>query len=249
MIEREAGAADRVVCVVHSRWSDTGRVGRVLREKGFVEERCCVREGDCLPESLDDVAGVVVFGGPMSANDDDKLDFIARELRWIDRVLASGTPFLGICLGAQMLARCLGAQVRPHDEGWHEIGYTEVVPTKAGRSFMDSALHFYQWHGEGFDLPAGCRLLAGSARDHFPNQMFGAAGNVLGVQFHPECTLDIIRLWMSEASDRLAEPGAQQPEEQLAGARAHDHLIEHWVPGFIDRWLGRQDDPAEMIAA
>ncbi len=243
----------KVVCVVHGSHSNTGRIGRTLAGQGFEALRCCVKEGDSLPEDLDGIAGAVVFGGPMSANDDRNLDFIARELAWIDRVLESGTPFLGVCLGAQMLARCLGAQVKPHDEGWHEIGYTEVAPTEAGRELLDGVRFFYQWHGEGFELPAGCELLATGASGHFPNQMFRAAPQVYGVQFHPECTLDIVRLWMREASHKLVERGAQQPDEQLAGAKKYDQLVDAWVPRFVERWLGgapgrRQTPPSEAAA-
>ncbi len=228
----------RVVCVVHGEWSDTGRIGRAVRGMGLEEVRCCVRGGDPLPDDFRDIAGAVVFGGPMSANDDGKHDFIAAELRWIERVLESGTPFLGVCLGAQMLARCLGAAVRPHEDGWHEIGFTEVVPTESGRALLDGVRHFYQWHGEGFDLPTGCELLATSAREHFPNQMFALGPAVYGVQFHPECTVDIISRWAGEDPQQLSERGAQQPDEQLAGARRYDHLVDAWLPGFVDVWLG-----------
>ena len=241
--DSSGGGRGKVVCVVHGSYSSTGRIGRTLAASGFQEVRCCVKEGDSLPQRFDDIAGAVVFGGPMSANDDHKLDFIASELAWIDKLLAAGTPFLGVCLGAQMLARCLGAQVRPHEQGWHEIGYTEVVPTAAGRELLDGARFFYQWHGEGFDLPAGCELLAIGASGHFPNQMFRAQPQVYGVQFHPECTLEIVKLWMREAAHRLEEPGAQQPEEQLAGAKKYDRLVDAWVPRFVERWLGSATDP------
>ena len=74
----EAGIGrGKVVCVVHGSHSNTGRIGRTLAEQGFEELRCCVKEGDSLPEDLDGIAGAVVFGGPMSANDDRSLDFIA----------------------------------------------------------------------------------------------------------------------------------------------------------------------------
>ena len=228
----------KVLCVVHGESSSTGRIGRVLREKGYEELRCCVKTGDVLPEDCHDLAGAVIFGGPMSANDDTTLDFIATELRWIDRALRAGTPFLGVCLGAQMLARSLGSVVRPHDEGWHEIGFTEVVPTEAGRPLLGVLRHVYQWHGEGFDLPANCELLASSATAHFPNQMFSCGPGVFGVQFHPECTIDTIREWMKEGAEKLDEPGAQQPEEQLADAARYDHLVDAWLPGFFDHWLG-----------
>ena len=197
-----------------------------------------------------DIAGAVVFGGPMSANDDDTMDFIAKELRWIDTVMDAGVPFLGVCLGAQMLARTMGARVKPHDEGWHEIGYTEIVPSEQGRELLGDMRHFYQWHGEGFDIPSGCEHLASGATGHFPNQMFRAAPNAYGVQFHPECTIDIIKYWAGiddEPHPKLQKPGAQSTDEQLANAEKYDHLVEAWVPGFIDRWLGQS--PAKQAAS
>ncbi|MBN35524.1 MAG: glutamine amidotransferase [Rhodospirillaceae bacterium] len=231
---------NKVICVVHGEESNTGRIGRVVREKGLEEVRYCVKMGDTLPTNFDDIAGAVVFGGPMSANDDDTLDFIATELRWMDDVLASGTPFLGVCLGAQMLARCLGAEVRPHETGWHEIGYTEIVPAGNGDNILGDVRFFYQWHGEGFDLPSGCELLAAGASGHFPHQMYRMNADVYGVQFHPECTIDIIKYWagIEEPHPKLEYPGAQSTEEQLANAAKYDHLVDAWVPGFIDTWLG-----------
>ena len=229
---------NKVITVVHGSYSNTGRIGKGVQAKGFEEVRCCLPTGDTLPDCFDDIAGAVVFGGPMSANDDDTLDFIAKELVWIDKVMEQGVPFLGICLGAQMLARTMGATVKPHDGGWHEIGFNQVVPTDAGEELLGDMGFFYQWHGEGFDLPSGCDLLATSATGYFPHQMFQAAPQAYGVQFHPECSLDIIKLWMTEAAHRLEERGAQQPEEQLANAEKYDHLVDAWVPGFLDRWLG-----------
>jgi len=241
---------NKVICVVHGEESNTGRIGRVVREKGFEEVRCCVKMGDSLPDTFDDIAGAVVFGGPMSANDDDTLDFIAKELVWIDKVVESATPFLGVCLGAQMLARCCGARVQPRDDGWHEIGYTEVLPTEHGDKILGDMRFFYQWHGEGFDLPTGCELLATGASGHFPHQMFRADDSVYGVQFHPECTIDIIKYWAGiddEPHPKLERPGAQSTDEQLANAAKYDHLVDAWVPGFIDRWLGLK--PASSVLA
>ena len=86
------------------------------------------RFGDALPETMRDHAGAVIFGGPMSANDDD--EFIRREIDWIAVPLKEDKPFLGICLGAQMLARALGARVFPHPEGQAEIGYYPIRPTR-----------------------------------------------------------------------------------------------------------------------
>lgn len=79
----------------------------------------------------------------MSANDDQTLPFIRTELDWIPTALGSGKPFLGICLGAQLLARTLGATVAPHPESQAEIGYFPVVPTRSGREYFDGPLKMY----------------------------------------------------------------------------------------------------------
>ncbi len=239
----------KVICVVHGDYSKTGRIGDNIRAKGFEEVRCCLPTGDELPTDFHDIAGAVVFGGPMSANDDDKLDFIAKELRWIDKLMAADVPFLGVCLGAQMLARVLGAEVKPHDDGWHEIGFCEIAPTEAGHDVIGDLRYVYHWHGEGFDMPTGAELLAEGASGHFPNQAYRIGERIYGVQFHPECTLEMIEMWTKEGAENLSEPGAQQPHEQIAGAKRYDHLVDAWVPGFLDQWLGLETRKVEVRSA
>ena len=104
-----------VLIVLHQETSTPGRVGNVLRTLGHGLDIRRPRFGDSLPETLDGHAGAVIFGGPMSANDPD--DFVRREIDWIAVPLREQRPFLGICLGAQMLARQLGAPVAPHPLG------------------------------------------------------------------------------------------------------------------------------------
>jgi GMP synthase (glutamine-hydrolysing) len=95
----------------------------------------------------------------MSANDND--DFIRREIDWLAVPLKEQRPFLGICLGAQMLARHLGAKVGPHPQGRAEVGYYPIRPTEAGRRICSHwPDHVYQWHREGSELPAGTEQLA-----------------------------------------------------------------------------------------
>ena len=118
----------------------------------------------------------------MSANDTDEA--IHRETDWIAVPLAENKPFLGICLGAQMLARHLGARVAPHPNGMAEVGYYPIRPTAIGRAVVPVwPSHVYQWHREGFDLPAGAELLAEG--DMFPVQAF-RLGAAYAIQFHGE---------------------------------------------------------------
>src|ERR1700753_1695474 len=119
-----------VLVVLHQESSTPGRVGNALRALGHSLDIRRPRFGDPLPETLDDHAGAVICGGPMSANDPD--DFVRREIDWIAVPLREQRPFLGICLGAQMLARQLGARVAPHPQGRAQIGYYPIRPTAAG---------------------------------------------------------------------------------------------------------------------
>ena len=230
-LQRNSGT---VLLVVHSRRSDPGQVAEALQAKGWRTEVRCPRAGESLPESLDDHAGAVIFGGPMSAND-DSLPFIRHELEWIPTALGSGKPFLGICLGAQLLARSLGATVAPHPQGMHEIGYFPLVPTPTGSDVFPEPLHVMHWHGEGHELPDGAELLA--TGEIFTNQAFRYGATAYGVQFHPEIQEDILKRWMKTAAHKLARPGAQPPEVQLAGHARHGAAMHRWLDGFLDVWL------------
>ena len=118
----------KILIVVHQPTSDTGLVGQILRAWGYTLDIRVPSQQDELPPTMDNHDAVIIFGGPMSANDRETLPFIGTELDWIPVALESGKPYLGICLGAQLLARVLGATVQPHLDGLVEIGYFPVMP-------------------------------------------------------------------------------------------------------------------------
>ena len=119
-----------VLIVLHGELSTPGRIGLALKNRGFALDIRRPRFGDALPETMHEHAGVVIFGGPQSANDDDEI--IRREIDWISAPLQERKPFLGICLGAQMLAKQLGARVYAHPDGHAEVGYYPIRPTERG---------------------------------------------------------------------------------------------------------------------
>ena len=227
----------RIAIVVHQEHSRPGRVGALLEARGYALQRLCPNLGCDLPEDLSGFAGVVIFGGPMSANDCRSLAGIRRELAWIPKVLAAGVPFLGICLGAQLLARAVGGCVAPHPAGEVEIGYAPIEPTAAGRAWFERPMTVYQWHREGISVPECCEVLATNAR--FPVQAFRCGATGFGLQFHPEVTLEMKDKWTSEgkASERLVLPGAMPREEHLALHPIHDPPLDAWIGRFLDRWL------------
>jgi len=226
----------RVLIVVHQAHSTPGRVGELLEARGYALDRRCPNEGDPLPASLDDHVAAVVFGGPMSAND-DHLPGIRAELDWLETAFDSGRPLLGICLGAQLMARALGARVGPHPEGLVEIGWHEVRPTAAGVPYFEGPTLFYQWHRETFDLPAGTVHLA--ENEAFPSQAFRFDDTVYGIEFHPEMTRAMIERWTTSerGAPMLTLPGAQPRESQLEIFERCAALTDRWLARFLDERL------------
>lgn len=235
---------ERVLLIAHSDWRD-GRLAPLLQAKGYTVTWCSPALGESLPDDDRGYAGVVVLGGVQSANDAESKPYIRQEIDWIARRVEAGRRFLGICLGAQLLARSLGARVAPHDEGINEIGYYPVYPTTHGRDIIPAGLHVYHWHKEGFALPAGATLLARG--DAFPHQAYRYGSNAYGLQFHPEVTSGVAAAWVKSASDHLARPGAQGAERQLELAPRFDGALHDWFDDFLDHWMGRRR-PA-MLAA
>lgn len=151
--------------------------------------------GDPLP-AIQDVSALIVMGGSMGANDDNRHPFL-RDLKiFIKTVVLAGIPYLGICLGGQLLAAALGAQVV--SSRWEELGSLSVTLTGEGRkdllfSGLPAEIATFQWHHDSFDIPAGGVLLASSPA--CPHQAFRVGDLAWGTQFHPEVTESIIRDW------------------------------------------------------
>ena len=239
-----------ILVVLHQEQSTPGRVGRLLAARGHSLDVRRPRFGDPLPDTLARHAGAVIFGGPMSANDAD--DFIHREIDWVGVALKEDKPFLGICLGAQMLARHLGARVYSHPEGRAEIGYYPLLPTPAGRRLegeIGAAWpgHVYHWHREGFDCPPCSRTLA--AGDDFPTQAIQVGRSAFGLQFHPEVTHAMMCRWTVRGHERLSLPGAQDRALQIEGRFRHDGAVRLWLDGFLDHWLADAAAPAMLNAS
>jgi GMP synthase (glutamine-hydrolysing) len=177
----------------------------------------------------------VIFGGPMSANDPD--DYVRREIDWIEVPLREQRPFLGICLGAQMLAKQLGAPVAPHPQGQAQIGYYPIRPTEAGHAVCPNwPDQVYHRHREGFELPAGAELLAEG--DDFPVQAF-QSGHAFGFQFHPDVTYAMMHRWTTHACEKMDSPGARALHSHFTDRAVHDVCERAWLKQFVDGWLKR----------
>lgn len=224
-----------ILIILHRSCGDTGKVGQLLTNKDYQLDVRCIIDGDALPDPTD-YRAVIIFGGVMSANDCRKIPAIAEEIRWIPSVIAAEVPYLGICLGAQLLARALGAGVSPKHDASVEIGYHHVRPTRQNCSLLPkNGMRFYQWHLEGFTIPDSCERLAES--DNFPNQAFMLNDKTIGLQFHPEATREMIDCWVQRESQHLALAGAQSYKTQVELFRESDQVVSEWLERFIAQWL------------
>jgi GMP synthase (glutamine-hydrolysing) len=224
----------QILIVLHQEHSTSGRVGHALKGLGYQLDVRRPRFGDRLPATMSEHAAAVIFGGPMSANDED--DFIRREIAWIAIALKAAKPLLGICLGAQMCARALGGKVFPHPQGHAEIGYYPIRPTAAGLAVVDPwPEQVYQWHREGFDLPAGAELLAEG--DMFEVQAF-RYGRAYALQFHPDVTHAMMHRWVTRGDARLEMPGAKPRAAHFADREVYDYSARAWLTAFLERWIG-----------
>ena len=223
-----------VLMVLHQEMSTPGRVGHHLLSRGIGIDVRRPALGDPLPDTLARHSGVVVFGGPMSANDDS--EFIKREIDWLSVPLKEEKPFLGICLGAQMMARQLGAPVFFHPKGMAEIGYYPLRTTQAAHAVTETwPSHVYQWHREGFELPKGAVLLAEG--DIFQVQAYRYGPAAYGIQFHPEVTHAMMCRWTTRGHARMETPGAKPRAEHFSDRPVYDPAVRSWLGAFLDHWI------------
>lgn len=181
----------------HAPFEHLGLIGPALQSAGIRIEYVDSCNGWPAASELENAAGLVFMGGPMSANDD--LPWIPRELALIERAARACKPVLGICLGAQLVAKALGARVyrNPVKEiGWYPVYWTEAGLRDALLGGLSGPETVFHWHGETFDLPAGAEWLAYS--EGCLHQAFRVGDSVYGFQFHLEVTPEMIADWASQ---------------------------------------------------
>ncbi len=188
-----------VLVLRHTPYCPLGSVAAFLDEKKLTHQYIDLFSGTPKRLPLGESSGLIVLGGAMSANDAEEYPFLQAELDWIREAVDTRLPTLGICLGAQLLAKALGKNVYPNrvkEIGWYEI---EVLPPAAADRLF-SACHaretVFQWHGDTFDLPAEAVHLARS--EFCPNQAFRYGPCAYGLQFHVEMTPELLVEWFDE---------------------------------------------------
>ncbi len=231
-----------ILVVQHSRNEGPAALAAFLDAQNIGWTLCRLDRGEPLPDPLTGWRAVALLGGTMSAYD-DSVPFLAAELRFIERLLRADCPVLGICLGAQLLARVLGARVAAmpaREIGWHPV---RMSPQAASLLSWEMAAievpRVFQWHGDAFELPAGSeRLFMGDA---CPEQGFRVGTRTIAVQFHPEVDEPTLRQWLRAEAAWLARQGGrpqvQTGSEILGEAVARLAAVRPLSEALYRAWL------------
>ena len=226
----------KVLYVLHQKNSVAGDVGNKFKNRGYSADIIRPPLGDILPNDLSPYSAIVIFGGPMSVNDDN--DYIKDEINWMKKVIESNVPFLGICLGAQILAKYLGCDVVKNKNELAEIGFYEIEPVGEGDDIFKDQNVFYQFHTEGFEIPPGCQLLARG--ENFKNQAF-KYHNCYALQFHPEVNFFVHLRWLFlvliKKPKILFQKGSQNIFYQLFLRFKYNKSVSLWLDSFLDKYL------------
>ena len=214
-----------VLSVIHGSDARAELFAPVVEEGGHRLDEWSFGWGTPPPRQLESYDAVLVFGGAMHADHDDTHPWLGPETEWLQRLVPSGTPVLGICLGVQLLARAAGSWVGPleiPEIGWYEVELNAAGAADPVLGSLPSRFTALQWHRYTHGLPEGAVELA---RSSTCTQAFRLGDACWGVQFHPEVTRTQIDGWIVDTED--PPPDAE--------------LMRSETPQKIDRWneLGR----------
>ncbi|WP_354682218.1 glutamine amidotransferase [Cupriavidus necator] len=222
--------------IQHVAFEHAGVSGNALRARGHALQVFQAGVDDLTPISENPADLLLILGGPIGVYETDAYPWLEAELALIRQRLASGGKMIGVCLGAQLIARAAGARVYP---GTREIGWAPITPTPAGQ---DSALaelaaanwEVLHWHGDTFELPPGAQLLASTAA--VQNQAYTIGDQALALQFHPEVMPRDIEAWLIGHTVELGKAGidprtirARTAEVGARVAAAGERMFARWL--------------------
>ena len=217
----------KLLVVQHVAHEILGTLNPLLKRAGFRIRYVNFARHPQAEPSLDGYDGLIILGGPMSVNDTDRFVHLTTELKLIEHAMERELPVLGICLGAQLIAKTLGASVYPNEE--KEIGWYDVTPRDEAEDDLilgkfGGTQKIFQWHGDTFDIPRSAVHLASSTL--CGSQAFRYGSNVYGFQFHLEVDEPMINRWLrvSENRNEIASLlGKIDPDQIIKETPQHIH--------------------------
>jgi GMP synthase (glutamine-hydrolysing) len=210
-----------VLSIVHGSDARAELFSDVVAGDGHTLEEWSLVWGTPPSRPIETYGAVLVFGGAMHADQDEHHPWLRDEDDFLRRLLGVRVPTLGVCLGAQLLAKASGADVRPADEpeiGWYDVELTDAAADDPVFAELPERFAAFEWHYYTYDVPTAAVELA---RSRVCTQAFRLGESVWGVQFHPEVTAEQVASW-------LASDGANEGVDVSAVAAATEQRIAGW---------------------
>lgn len=214
---------------LHTAQSVAGRIEATLVQQGHQVYLAYPALDQDLPVPIEQIDALVVMGGPMSAQDPS----LVGERRIIDRFLTTQKPYLGVCLGAQILNLAYGGNVQPCAEGQVQMGWHAIRPL---HPTLEGLNRVYQWHSDWIEPAAAFSLSASDDLNRVQGIMHGTHH---GVQFHPEADESVRERWLARASHKLVGPGAHPPQQHRAVGQQEDPTVASWLNGYLSDWTAQ----------
>lgn len=227
----------------HLAFEDMASFTSVLQINGYQINYIEAADAVIMPDELtkidplsDDL--LVILGGPISVNDAALFPFIDAEINFLKQRIAADKPTLGICLGAQLIARALGAAVysgNTKEIGWYDLTLTDAGEQSALRYLSAEHCCMLHWHGETFELPDGAVLLASS--EAYENQAFSYGDKVLALQFHPEITQRSMEKWFIGHIGEIMQTDGVSVEKLRQDTHQYANQLEVQGELFFNSWI------------
>jgi GMP synthase (glutamine-hydrolysing) len=239
----------RVLSIVHDP-AVTGGGGlfeRVVVERGDHLDRWVVAEGDAAPGDPTRWEAVMVFGGAMHPDQDAEHPWLQDEVAFIERAVAQGVPTIGVCLGAQLLARAAGAWVGPAaaaEVGWFSVEVNDEGAADPVLGTLPRCVDAFQWHYYTFELPDGAVELA---RSEAVRQAYRLGERAWGIQFHAEVDRRMLDRWLREGASELPKPIDEiraETDRLLGRWNEHGHALSTAFLDEAQRLASREPEAA-----
>ena len=229
----------------HLAFEDLASFTSVLQAHGYHVNYIEAADFALSPDDLSQVETLsdnllIILGGPISVNDAAMFPFIATEIKILKQRIKADKPTLGICLGAQLIARALGANIYAGKEkeiGWSKLSLTSSGEQSALRFLGEEYCSMLHWHGETFDLPEKAELLASSQA--YKNQAFSYGDKVLALQFHPEITQHSMEKWFIGHIGEIMQTDGVSVEKLRHDTRQYANQLEVQGELFFNSWINK----------